>query len=748
MQTKINLPSSGTIDMYDDIAVSCTYSIADIKDPDKRNTSFSKTITIPGTKNNNKLFGQLFEIGIDGSFNPNLKTPCNLTVDNVIIMRGNLQLLTVKKIDNDKIEYDCAIIGVTGNIFAELSDNKLEYLDLSEYDHLLLQYNQAQSWATSIIKNGGYYAFTLGEGYVYPLIDYGDDSQHIGWDVTQLLPAVYAKTYLDKIFKYAGFTYDSTFLNSTFFKSLIIPGIVPTLTDAQIALKECRVTPVGTTNYSNNNGGVVLPLQDDSTGSNYDPGNCFNTTFYAYYAPTNTSQEVEVNITATVNLGTPPVGATQYNGSIGFQVLIYKVDVITGINTVVCNAPFTTQPITSPRLPIPPSNITASYDYNTKTKVNLSVGDSVYVKIRTNNNFISWYNASNVYISGTQTQLLKVASTSYFTNRVLNKSISENETVVMNNTIPTDILMKDYLMSIIRMFNLYVEPDADNANKLNIEPRNTFYSTASPLDWTTKLSLDKQLEIKPMAALDAKTYKFTYKQDDDYYNAQYSGKYSQIYGERIWDVQNEFLKNEKKIEVIFAPTPCVNFNNSDRITPAIYAKDNANVITKKTGKLRILYYGGLISCQTPWTHFYFEPAKIHNYVNYTVYPYAGMIDHPTNPTLDLGFGAVKEVYFTIKKWPTANLFNTYYKAFIEEISDKDSKIVVAYLYLTIADINQLDFGRLIHIDGINYRLNKIIDFNPVLNQLTKVELLKAKNQTAFTPKTGTVRGGTKTALPE
>jgi len=303
--------------------------------------------------------------------------------------------------------------------------------------------------------------------------------------------------------------------------------------------------------------------------------------------------------------------------------------------------------------------------------------------------------------------------------------------------------MKDYLMSIIRMFNLYVEPDADNANQLNIEPRNTFYSTAAPLDWTAKLSLDKQLEIKPMAALDAKKYKFTYKQDDDYYNAQYSGKYSQIYGERIWDVQNEFLKNEKKIEVIFAPTPCVNFNNSDRVTPAIYAKDNANVITKKTGKLRILYYGGLISCQTAWKH-----AYSNTYFNYFFYPYAGMIDHPTNPTLDLGFGAVKEVYFTIKKWPTANLFNTYYKTFIEEISDKDSKIVVAYLYLTIADINQLDFGRLIHIDGINYRLNKIIDFNPVLNQLTKVELLKAKNQTAFTPKTGTVRGGTKTALPE
>jgi hypothetical protein len=583
----------------------------------------------------------------------------------------------------------------------------------------------------------------LGEGYVYPLIDYGDDSQHVKWDVTQLITAIYAKTYFDKIFKYAGFTYNSTFLNSTFFKSLIIPGLVPTLTDTQIINKEFQAQLISNFNYAV----PCSPTQMQFTNTsapNYDPGNVFYEAGYTYYSPSNNKVELNINLTGSyffddTNIFTLNPPFVKFTGNVNFHVLVLKTS--NGVTTVISNSSI---PILPQNTNVYPGNTTPNYNYFVKTTTPLLTGDFIQVQIYVDPRQYKLYDSTNTEgYDALAVPVFTIKTASYFSNRMVNNVISQGDTILMNNTIPTDILMKDYLMSIIRMFNLYVEPDADIANQLNIEPRNTFYSTASPLDWTAKLSLDKQLEIKPMGALDAKTYKFTYKQDDDYYNAQYSGKYSQIYGERIWDVQNEFLKNEKKIELIFAPTPCVNFDTSDRVTPAIFAKDDKNVITKKTGKLRILYYGGLVPCYIAWKH-----ADSNNYFNYFFYPYAGMIDHPTNPTLDLGFGAVKELYFTIKKWPTANLFNTYYKTFIEEISDKDSKIVVAYLYLTISDINQLDFGRLIHIDGINYRLNKIIDFNPVLNQLTKVELLKAKNQTAFTPKTGTVRGGTKTALPE
>ena len=36
-----------SLDVYKDIPISLNYSIADIRNPDKRNTSFSKTITLP-----------------------------------------------------------------------------------------------------------------------------------------------------------------------------------------------------------------------------------------------------------------------------------------------------------------------------------------------------------------------------------------------------------------------------------------------------------------------------------------------------------------------------------------------------------------------------------------------------------------------------------------------------------------------------------------------------------------------------
>ena len=44
------------VDLLDDVPYSITYSVADIRQPDKRSGSFSKTIEIPGSATNNKLF--------------------------------------------------------------------------------------------------------------------------------------------------------------------------------------------------------------------------------------------------------------------------------------------------------------------------------------------------------------------------------------------------------------------------------------------------------------------------------------------------------------------------------------------------------------------------------------------------------------------------------------------------------------------------------------------------------------------
>ncbi len=58
------------------------------------------------------------------------------------------------------------------------------------------------------------------------------------------------------------------------------------------------------------------------------------------------------------------------------------------------------------------------------------------------------------------------------------------------------------------------------------------------------------------------------------------------------------------------------------------------------------------------------------------------------------------------------------------------------LNLKIKDIVNLDFRKLIYIDGVYWRINKIKDFNPLTNTTTKVELIEWVNlgdTLAYTP---------------
>jgi hypothetical protein len=43
------------------------------------------------------------------------------------------------------------------------------------------------------------------------------------------------------------------------------------------------------------------------------------------------------------------------------------------------------------------------------------------------------------------------------------------------------------------------------------------------------------------------------------------------------------------------------------------------------------------------------------------------------------------------------------------------------------DIAKLDFSKPVFIDGVLWRINKIIDYDASSNELTKVELLKVVN---------------------
>jgi uncharacterized protein (UPF0333 family) len=53
--------TSYKIDLYESETIDLTKSITDIVDPEQRRSDYTRTIKVPGTSNNNKVFSFIFD---------------------------------------------------------------------------------------------------------------------------------------------------------------------------------------------------------------------------------------------------------------------------------------------------------------------------------------------------------------------------------------------------------------------------------------------------------------------------------------------------------------------------------------------------------------------------------------------------------------------------------------------------------------------------------------------------------------
>jgi hypothetical protein len=227
-----------------------------------------------------------------------------------------------------------------------------------------------------------------------------------------------------------------------------------------------------------------------------------------------------------------------------------------------------------------------------------------------------------------------------------------------------------------------------------------------------------------MSEINSRFYEFKYKQDNDYYNENYRKKYSQGYGDRIYDNALDFAKESESVEVIFAASVLVGYAGEDKVVPTIFKKTN-DVEERQDCVIRILQ-AKKITGVTSWNILNGVTVVSSN----TDYPYAGHFDDPDVPSSDLSFGIPKELYFVLSTGDISNnLFNAYYSSYFAEITDKDSRLLSAMVKLNDTDIFNIDFSKFYYIDGGLFRLQKLIDYTPGANEPTKAELLRAINTT-------------------
>jgi len=738
------------IPVLKEIPVSINMAIADIRDISKRGGSNTKTVQIPSTQEIEKIFEFVFRLNSElSTFDPNLSTPAVYYINEKEQFKGDLQLLRIIDKSNGSREFQCNIVGREGALFVDMGESLLTDIDFSDLDHTFNKTEQKNSWATSYRKSGVATAFAYGEGYVYPLIKYGYSASDTTYDVNHFKPAIPVREYMSRIFTSLGYTWTSTILDSAFFKRLYIPCNREKieLTSANINANQYYIgktaaTVTGWLSGTTNGSGVssipsqiITPNYDLETAPYFDTSNQYDsvTNHYSTIASSGVYNIVAFcQMDMTVNAPSLPGG---FWATSNFPATAFiERNTGSGWVTIASIAQSTNVSTTS---------LGASYSLKSNCQTGnifLNTGDLIRVRFQIQSYWnLTTYNAGMVATSAAYTIDYTLPNGTTKNSHYLlmtGTTVVDGNSLSMNNTIPQNIKQKDFVKSVFNMLNCYVEIDKTNPKNLIIEDRDSFYSNTIE-DWTYKVDYSKDFLIQPMGELDAVNYIWKYKDDKDYYNDLYQKQYSDNYGLKRKVINNDFIKAEKKTELIFSPTPIVSNSSNNIICPHIYTKDSSG-IKPLAHNIRIVYYGGLKNSGNAWSY----TGASSGTTSELTYPYCGHVDDPLTPTVDLNFDYPKEVYYTYISayYTTNNLYNARYSRFINEITDKDSKLVTCYINLNEIDILNFTFRNKIFINhpiygGTYFIVNKISDYDPLEFKPTKVELLKLKRYDSFIPDT-------------
>jgi hypothetical protein len=318
-------PTGGYLDTDDKTVIPLNFAIADIRDISKKKGVFSKSITVPGTKNNHKILNNYFDTNVKaGTFDINKLQLCSIIQNGVIVLdNALLQLVSINKTQQngsyeENVTYTLLVKDQTSDFFTTLNNKMLDTLDFSDLNHIYTAYNVIQSFDN-----------TIADGYKYimpynsPDLDGGVVADAV-FDLIEFAPAIYAKKYWDKIFAGAGYSYVWNGMTSSNirFDKLLIPynGDVVTVdkeeseiftaTAGRTASTIHQSTTGFTTTAVFGGGQAKISIVNSATNQSdtdiianievNDPNNNYNPTTGVYSAPNIPSTQNSIQVEYTV----------------------------------------------------------------------------------------------------------------------------------------------------------------------------------------------------------------------------------------------------------------------------------------------------------------------------------------------------------------------------------------------------------------------------------------------------------------
>jgi hypothetical protein len=680
-------------DTLGDIDVDFTFSVSDISDIERRNTSYSKTITLPSTAKNQQLFGNIFDISVNNdfyeedanigvNFNPAKQAQAQIFLDNVKIFDGVLRMMKINSLEGDII-YEVNVFGRLRDILHELGDKTLADLNFADYDHVWNRTNIEGSWNR--------FEWVEGEdNYVYPLVDYGYSVDSISYPIRNFKPAVFVSEILKRIFAEANFQVTAPFFSSFYFRKLLL------------ITAEKTITRESTTLLNQNPNLYQAEITNDPDFSHIL---VFSNVEASGFTIQNGGTRFRWTKTQSLNTGLNLNLRISFEALQGYTDNVWTVSVLKNGSEIL---------YASRNVSFISAGQVFTWDVAISGGVDLATND--YFEIR----LTGEPQGGGGFGVNIETEVIIQPTGSFKIGNTVPVAVEleEGDTMKIQYTLPKSMKQRDFLKSIISMYNLYVTQDKLRTNVLEIIPYNDFYRTFKDeaIDWSDKLDQSQEISITPLSELTAKEYRLTFDDDADYWSTSYKTKFNQAYGESRTIIDNDFVLDTKTVKVVFSP-PIMREQVPGQIMIHLYKVENG-VKVPDNFKPRIAYWKPQVEC-TSWNITYASGN-----VAYTNYPYAGHLDDPNTPSTDVLFANPREVYFSIGVYPGVNLYTEYYQGLITAIGDRNSRLLEGYFYLTPTDISNLDFRTIVKVGVHYFQLEKVDKYNPIANGLSYVSLFK------------------------
>jgi len=705
-------------DLYEDEDIPLSLSIDDFKNVAEKTQSYSKDFNLPATKRNNRIFTQIFEItnSVESnaeSFNPYVQTQCVLKQDGNVIFKGFLKLIDIVNKEGE-ISYNVNLYSESIILVDVLQNRLFRDLDFSELTHDYNKTNITDSWydSTGITLSEDLElnsfardsSLSLNKTTVlkYPFVDWTGNlsvDSTTNYPILNKLedafrPFIQCKYIVDKIFNDAGFTFTSTFLDSSTFTNLFM-------------------------DFNWGAGDMPIEVNSNSVVGNYNA----TSKHYAGSSYTNLRLTFPTTSLASVNYDTSTHKITSPNNNSEFAITYdYELAVENG-SPFAGYRWFVTKADGSPSISIDELqgtlNPLSSGSFSGSFTITLDQGDTLEAQFKSS--------LANMFY-----QTFDVSITTTATVNITRNITGVTEATLLNN-LRGDLGQWEFIKGFINMFNLIIRQDETNPTNLLIETYDTVFNDIDKgltladrkitHDWTNKIDAS-EIKLTPLDL--AKETKFDYIEDDKDFAANlYKNTFVEPYGSKTFNARGNtiFVESEEVSATPFAATivkPLFDYT-PQFLTPAIYSSDGG-VYQSFDNKPRILYKTSA------------SPFTMTDGTSYEIPQQNGVVgtgaetkylkfSHttdlpPLSTSLDLNFSP--HLLIGISGNTLNSLYQQYWSNYFDELYNFDTKTMTVKVNLNAADITQFDFRNKVMIQNRAFRVNKI-DYKP--NDLSTVEFI-------------------------